>query len=187
MGEPRVRSWGASVLGVSANGPHDTPAVAPYMRGLAHHATKYIGEMRLIAHAAALGNRAERRFRGEHQSLRELDASAADPGLGARTERSFELPAEVADAEIEKGCEISHVDLAGQCRFDVSGEALRFPHGKSSAPREALHSDVGFTHALSVRKPTFPRSPPSGGQQGPAGLTSIQIHHVASKKALDGG
>ncbi len=138
--------------GASAKVPHDTLSIAPYIRSLADHATKHIREVRLIAHAATLGDRAERGFRGEHQSLGELDPSASDPELGGRAECPFELPAEVAEAEIEKRREISYVDPGRQRRFDMRDEASRLPPWEPSACRKRLHSNIDFTHASSVQR-----------------------------------
>ena len=62
--------------------------------------------MRLIAHAAPDGNRAEGLGRRQHQSLGQLDTPAQHIVARRNTKRAFERAAEVAGAEVEEPREL---------------------------------------------------------------------------------
>jgi hypothetical protein len=95
----------------------------PGRRRLAYDVPERTGEMRLITHAAAQGNLAQRGARREHKALGKFDAPAPDPTSSGHIERAFESAAEVPDAHVEQGSKVFDEDLAGEVRLDMRREA----------------------------------------------------------------
>jgi hypothetical protein len=83
--------------------------------------------MRLIAHAAAQGNRTERVTRRQHQPLGHFYASAREILMCRHGKCGLECPAEVADAEGKQRREIFDPDSFGQVGIDMRRQASGLP------------------------------------------------------------
>jgi hypothetical protein len=114
------------------------PGTAPRVRRLADYAMERAREVRLIAHAAPYGNRAEGLGRRQHQSLGHLDAPAQHIAARRFVKRTFERTAEVASAESQETCELMNEDPSGLIGFHMCNDPARLPC------REASTDDMCF-------------------------------------------
>jgi hypothetical protein len=123
---------------------------APRIRCFTDDAPERTAEMRLIAHAAAQRDVAQRVARGEHQALRDLDAPAHDIGVGSHPEAALELTAEVTFAETDEMRQRVDVDLAGEIRVDMRRDSPDLPRCESTA-RSCLSRLAAGLHGCEPR------------------------------------
>jgi hypothetical protein len=105
----------------------------PRMRCLAYDPAECTSEMRLIAHAAAECNFTQGRASRHHESLRDFDAPAPDPGSGGGTKGGFEGAAKVAGTEVHQCCKIPDANLPGKVGINVGPDPPCLPWRKSAA------------------------------------------------------
>ena len=110
---PSRQLTGDALLAASVDHERASPSTAPCVGCLADYPLETAREMRLIAHAAPDGDRAERFGRRQHQPLRHLDAPAQHIVARRYTKRTFERTAEVAGAEANEPRELLNVNPSG--------------------------------------------------------------------------
>ena len=87
--------------------------------------------MRLVTHAAGQGNLAQIGRSGEHETLRELDASARNVEVRRNAERDPEGPGEMAVTQTQVRCQVLDTNARAEIGVNMGADPPPLPPGEA--------------------------------------------------------
>src|SRR5580698_2118520 len=130
---------GTGIQASSGDAQRTPPGTTPRVRRFPHDAMEGAGEVRLVAHAAPDGNRAERLRGPQHESLGDLNASAEYIVPRRYAERAFEGTTEVARAEAEETGELLNGNSPGQVGTNMRDNPAGLPCWQAAPHRPGVY------------------------------------------------